>query len=116
METISLGLISLGGHISNKRNEPMTLRRESHQAGVTEDLVPVGTLHQYMILSDFGVMEVFNKGCHSELGAWRLAISVVHRTVKTTLTGTVLYPALIQGVRGSSMLWDQQYDAEPHTG
>lgn len=93
----------------------MAPRRESHQGGVIEDLVPVGTLHQYVVLSSFGVMEVFNKVCHSELGTWRLAISVVYSTVKTTLTGTVIYPAQTQGVCGSSLLWDQQYRAKPHT-
>ena len=94
----------------------MAPRRERHQVGVTEDLALVGTLNQYIVQNGFGVMEMFNTVFHSKLGGWRLAVSVAYGTVKTTLTGTVLYPALAQRVHGSSMLWDQKCQAESHAG
>lgn len=54
----------------------------------------MGTLNQCIVQSGFGVMEMFNKVFYSELVVWRLAVSVAYNTVKTTLTGTVLHPAL----------------------
>lgn len=101
----------------------MAPRRERHQVAVTEDLALVRTLNQYIVLTryctlycGFGLMEMFNKVFHSKLGGWRSAVSVAYGTVKTTLTGTVLYPALVQRVHGSSMLWHQRCQAESHTG
>lgn len=76
----------------------------------------MGTLNQYIVQSGFGVMEIFNKVFHSELGGWRLAVSVAYGTVKPTLSGTVLYPALAQQVHSNSMLQDQKCQAESQAG
>lgn len=47
---------------------------------------------------------------------WRLAVSVAYDTVKPTLTGTVLYPAMAQQVLGSSVFGEQKCQAESHAG
>lgn len=76
----------------------------------------MGTPNQDIVQSGFGVMEMFNEVFHSELRAWRLAVSVAQGTVKPALTGTVLYPALALQVHGSSTFWEQKCQAESHAG
>lgn len=72
----------------------MAPRRERHQAAVTENLALVETRNRPKWVWGYG----------DELWGWRLAVSVAYDTVKPTLTGTGLYPALAQHVHGSSML------------
>lgn len=84
----------------------MAPRRERHQAGVTENLALVETLNCPKWVWGYG----------NELQGWRLAVSVAYNTVKPTLTGTGLHPALAQQVHGSSMLKEQKCQAESHAG